>query len=568
VETVAVGAQAGTSHRIRYRQVAEVLARHGLGYLLGQLGLERLVPFHRGLLGHPRRAEPYTRPEHLRMALEDLGPAFIKLGQLLSTRADLLPPEHRAELAKLLDQAPPVPTADVAAVIEAELGEPPDRVFAWFDPTPLAAASIGQAHLARAHCGLEVVVKVRRPRVVEGVEEDLAVIQGLARMASRHAARTFGHDLEALTAEFASVLRSELDYVREGESAERFARNFAGSPEVHIPAVLWEATTHRVLTLERISGIRIDDAEGLARAGVDPHELAVRAAHVILKMVFEDGFFHADPHPGNFFMEAGGRLGLIDFGMVGALDRDTQDRLAELMDAITSTDPDRLADAFLDLGAVRGPVDRAELGRDLGRPVAAYAGKPLGELPVGETIGQALDVARRHRIVLPTNLALLFKAFIVADGVARSLDPSFQLAAVMAPYAKSLAVRRYAPSVLAPRLRQAGSELVRLLERSPRQVRRLLDDLERGGLEVGVRPVAFEPVLGRLEALANRVVLAVVAAAFVNGLAVLMTFYHPAGWGRWIGAAFAVGVAVAFGAGGYLAWTMVRGSRRPPGAGS
>lgn len=553
----------GPARRARYRQVAEVLARHGLEYVAGQLGLERLLPFHRGVLGPLRAKRPHTQPEHVRMALEELGPAFVKLGQLLSTRADLIPSEYRVELARLLDQAAPIAAQEVAAVIQTELGEPPDRVFAWFDPQPLAAASIGQAHLARLHDGMAVVVKVRRPGVVERVEEDLLVIQDLARMASRHATLSLGQDLEGLAAEFAAVLRSELDYVREGENAERFARNFADSSDVHIPTVLWEASTHRVLTLERINGTRIDDVSALDRAGIDRHDLALRAARVILKMVYEDGFFHADPHAGNLFVEPGGRIGLIDFGMVGTLEPPTQDLLGELMGAVVSGDPERLTDAFLELGTVHGPIDRVTLGQDLDRLVGSYSGRPLGELPIEATIGQALDIARRHRIVMPINLSLLFKTFVMEDGLGRTLDPTFQLARAMAPFARRLALRAYQPGAVAHRVRRSGADLAALLERSPRQVRHLLDDLERGGLEMGVRPVGFVEITDRLERAANRVALAVLAAAYIVGLAVLMTLYQPAGWQRWVGAAFVAGLIVAVGIVAYLAWAIMRGSRRP-----
>lgn len=550
----------GLARRVRHRQVVEVLARHGLGYLVGQLGLERLVPLPRGLGGHPLESRPHAQAKHVRMALEDLGPAFVKLGQLLSTRADLVPPEYRAELAKLLDQAPPIPGEEVAAVIEAELGEPPDRVFASFDPEPLAAASIGQAHLARAHDGAEVVVKVRRPGVVKQVEEDLLVIEDLARIASRHASLSLGQDLEGLAAEFATVLRSELDYVREGESADRFAHNFAGFPGLHIPMVLWETSTHRVLTLERITGIRIDDLSALDRAEIDRHELALRAAHVILKMVFEDGFFHADPHPGNLFVEPGGRIGLIDFGMVGSLDPPTQSRLADLMGAIVAADAERLADTFLELGTVHGFIDRVALGQDLGRLVGSYSGRPLGELPIEATIREALDVARRHRIVLPINLSLLFKTLVMEDGLGRTLDPTFQLATVMAPFARRLRLRSYQPRAMTHRIRESGADLAALLERSPRQIRHLLDDMERGGFEVGVRPVGFQDLVSRLDRAANRVALAVLGAGYVVGLAVLMTLYQAAGWQRWVGAAFVAGFVVAVGIVAYLAWATLRGS--------
>lgn len=545
----------------RLRQIADVLARHGLGYLVGVLGLERFVPFHRGLLGHPRRPEPYTRPEHVRLALEELGAAWIKLGQVLSTRADLVPPEYQAELAKLQDAAPPVPVEAVRAVIEVELGRSPEELFASFDPTPLAAASIGQAHAAVRPDGTEVVVKVRRPGVVEQVEQDLEILLNLATAASRRWELAEEYDLVGLAQEFAETLRAELDYLREGRNAERFARNFAGDPNVHIPRVFWETTTSRVLTLERIRGIKVSDVATLDAAGIDRPELAERAARILLKMVFDDGFFHADPHPGNFFIEPGGRVGLVDFGMVGIVDEATQERLAELLVAVTSQNLDLLVDAFLDLGIARRRVDRAALREDLRHLMTRYYGRPVGEIAVGPLLSEALAVVRRHRLHLPTNLALLLKTVMMAEGVAAQLDPKFQLTTVLVPYAQRLMLRRYSPLRWARRLGAAGVEAAELGTQVPRQLRRLLRQAEAGEFQVRVRPEGFEPVVGRFERLANRLVLAMITSAFIVGLAVLMTAFHPPGTEGLVGPAFGVGFAFVAGLGIYLAWTIVRSGR-------
>ena len=546
----------------RSREIARILARHGLGYLAGVIGVERFLPFHKGLLGHARRAAPYTRPEHLRLALEELGVAFIKLGQILSTRADLLPPAYQTELAKLQDAAPPVAIEAVLATLEAELGRPVDAVFAHFDQEPLATGSIGQAHAATLADGTEVVVKVRRPRVVEQVEADLALLQNLAVTASRRSELADRYDVVGLAQEFAQTLRAELDYVQEGRNAERFAANFAGDPDVHIPRVFWETTSARVLTLERIRGIKISDLAALDAAGIDRKALAERAARVVLKMVFEDGFFHADPHPGNFFIESGGRIGLIDFGMVGEVDERLQDRLANLLLAIAAEDADQLVDAMLGLGVARGRVDRVDLRRDLARLLARYAGRPLGELAVGALVSEALTVVRRHQLQLPPNLALLLKTVVMNEGMGARLDPSFTLGSVLAPYAEQLLWRRFAPDRLARRLGRSAVEAVRLGTELPAQLRRLLGELERGGMEIGVRPAELEPVLRRLERLVNRVVLGILTAAFIVGLAMLMAVYHPPGWEQWSGALFAVGFSLATALGVYLAWSILRSGGR------
>lgn len=542
----------------RYRQIASALSRHGMGYMVGVFGLERFVPFHKGLLGHRRRDEPYTSPEHLRLALEELGTTFIKLGQILSTRPDLVPPEYQAELAKLQDAAPPVPEEQVRTLISAELGSPPEEVFSVFDPSPLAAASIGQAHAASLLDGTEVVVKVRRPGVVEQVEQDLAILQRLAGRASHRWETAERYDVVALAREFADTLRSELDYVREGRSAARFAENFAADAGVHIPAVYWQTSTERVLTLERIRGIKIDDLAALEAAGIDRATLAGRSSRLVLDMIFEHGFFHADPHPGNFFVEPGGVLGIIDFGMVGSVDEITREQLARLLVAITSQDAERLVDAFLALGLAKGRVDRGLLRQDLSRLLARYQGLPLGEIPLGPLVEEALAIVRRHRMQLPPNLVLLLKMAVMSEGMGVALDPDFNLTEALVPYAERLVLRRYSPGALAQRLRETGLDAAQLGEALPGQLRRIASELERGGLEVGVRPEGFEPMLGRFERLANRIVLSIVAAAFINGLAVLMAFYQPGGREGLLGFFFAFGFLVAAGLGAYLAYSILR----------
>ena len=546
----------------RYRQIADALSRHGLGHLVGVFGLERFVPFHKGLLGHPRREEPYTHPEHLRMTLEDLGATFVKLGQILSTRPDLLPPDYQAELAKLQDAAPPVPSEVVAEAITGELGRRPEEVFAAFDPKPLAAASIGQVHAATLPNDTEVVVKARRPGVVEQIEQDLEILQNLAAKASRRWEVAEQYDIVALAQEFAETLRSELDYVREGRSAERFTENFAGDKEVHVPKVFWETSTSRVLTLERIRGIKVNDLPALDEAGIDSGALAGRAARITLDMIFEHGFFHADPHPGNFFVEPDGVLGIIDFGMVGTVDERTKEQLAHLLIAITSKDAERLVDAFLELGFSKGRIDRASLRQDLERLLSRYYGLPLGEIPLGRMLSEALSIVRRHRLRLPSNMALLFKAAIMNEGMGTQLDPSFNLTTVLVPYAKRLMMRQYSPAVLARRLGEAGMEASQLGIELPRQLRRIAGELERGSLEMSVRPESFEPMLQRLERLTNRLVLGVIVAAFIGGVAVLMAFYHPPGWEDLMAPFFFFGFVVATALGAYLAWSILRSGRR------
>lgn len=555
-----------SNHRERYREIAETLSRHGLGYLVGVLGLERRVPFERGLLGHERRAEPYTQPEHVRLAFEQLGATFVKLGQILSTRSDLLGLDYQVELAKLQDAVPPLPREVVREILLQELGQEAEEAFASFDLAPLAAASIGQVHAATLHDGTEVVVKLRRPGVVEQIAEDLEILRNLTVHASRHWEAAADYDLVGLVEEFAKTLQAELDYLREGRSAERFAANFALDDEVHIPRVFWETTTARVLTLERVYGIKVSDLDALDQAGIDRRALAELATRVTAKMVFEDGFFHADPHPGNFFVEAGGRLGVIDFGMVGEIDDRLRGQLGTLLAALARTDPDRITDAVLGLSTARGPVDRATLRADLAALVASNEGLTVSEIALGSVIEQALGIVRRHHLQLPHELALLLKMIVMNEGMAGALDPDFQLGTVLAPYARRLVAGHLSPVAFARRLGQAGIDVAQFGTDLPDHLRRLLERLERDDVEVHLRADELEPLIVRAERLGNRLVAGMITAAFIEGIAELVAA-DPGRRRAWERPMLTFGVGAAGTLGGYLACTARRSTpgRRPRG---
>ena len=545
----------------RARQIATTLARHGLGYLVGVLGLQQLVPFHHGLLKHPRRAQPYTQPEHLRLALEELGPTCIKLGQMLSTRTDLLPDAYQAELAKLQDAAPTLAFSEVQALIEQALGKPIETLFASFEQTPLAAASIGQAHAATLADGTAVVVKVRRPGAVEQVEADLALLHHLAVTASQRWELASQYDVVGLVEEFAQTLRAELDYVREAHNAERFARNFAGNTTVHIPHIFWETTNARVLTLERIEGIKISDLNALTAAGMKPHDVAERTAKLILQMVFEDRFFHADPHPGNLFVEPDGCIGLIDFGMVGIVDERTQEQLVRLLIALAQQHPDALVDALLELGVTQQIVNRAALQQDMAHFLARYYDQPLGEMALGPMMHEMMEVMRRHRLHLPANLLLLVKTMVMSEGLGMHLDPQFRLTGLLLPYAQRLILQRYSPLFWAKRLGQSGMDAAWLGTELPQQLRRILGDVERGTLTMRIQSTDTDALLKRVERQVTRVVLAMIAAAFIVGLAMLMVVYHPAGLQQWMWLWFGIGFGVVLALGLYLAESIWRSSR-------
>ncbi len=409
--------------RRRARHITQAFARHGLGWLIGPRLGRHLVPWRRHRWARASRSAPRTRPQHLRLVLEELGPTFVKLGQIASTRADLLSPEYQAELARLQDAAPAEPWPTIRAALISELGPRLPLV----DPVPLAAGSIGQAHAGVLRDGAEVVIKVRRPGVTALVADDLALIENMAAKTARRLPIAARYDLPALADQFGTTLRQELDYVAELANAAQFAANFTGDPTVRIPRAFKGLSTSRVLTLERLRGIKIDDLAGLDEAGIDRAELARHAAVVILQMVFRDGFFHADPHPGNFFIQPDGAIGLIDFGMVGKIDLATRQRLLTALVAIGTGDGGALVDALVSLGLAGRNVDRPKLSGDLSKLFHEQLARPIAEIALGELLGQVFGVVRHHHLVLPAQLALLLKTIVMWEGLGAQLDPSFRL---------------------------------------------------------------------------------------------------------------------------------------------
>lgn len=544
-----------TNHLERLAQVAEILTRHGLGSLAAALGVDRW-PGAQAIGSKPA----ISNASRVRLALEELGPVFIKLGQMLSTRPDLLPADYLAELSKLQDGAPPVAAHAIRSVIRHELGAPPEDLFAMFDDAPLACASIGQAHVATLFDGTAVVVKVRRPGVVDQVNEDLEILQNLATYASHNWPAAADYNFSTIAADFATTLRAELDYLQEGRNAERFAVNFAADPGIHIPKIFWDRTTTRVLTIERIRGIKVDNLEALEDAGINRHELADRAARAAAKMVFDDGYFHADPHPGNLFVESTGTLGLIDFGMVGEVSELLRERLAKLLQAFIANNPGRISNALLELSTAPPTTDRSALRHDTATFIQLYQGKKLGQLNIAPLVVQLLAILRNHHLELPREMALLAKMLLMTEGMGARLDPEFSLGKVLRPYATRMAMERFEPRNLARALSRLGLTVAELGSDLPEKLERLVGRMD-DGVEVHLRAAELEPLVARAEQIGNRLVAGMVAAAFIRGIGDVATSDSEKlkTWGKPLvgGAVGAVGALTA-----YFAWT---GRRRPRG---
>ncbi len=373
-------------------------------------------------------------PRRVRDTLAELGPTFVKLGQVLSTRPDLVPPRLEAALATLQDGAPTVDSGAVHRALRRELARDPAGVYGSFDDEPLAAASIGQVHAATLHDGRKVVVKLRRPGVTAAVEEDLVVLRLGASLVAHVPGAMRRVDVVGFVEQFAATIRGELDYVAEGHNADRARRDLADLP-VHVPFVVWEATSHGALTLERIEGVKIDDLDGLDRIGADRPALARTLAYLYLSMVFSHGFFHADPHPGNLFVEPGGKIALVDFGMVGTVEASVRRALVEIVLALVTHDTRRTVAAMRGLGVAPAGVDEEAFVTELDRLTAASIELPVGELRLGPLVADLMTVSRRHRLAFPRELALLVKTVVMCEGLAALLDPGFALPEVLVAFA-------------------------------------------------------------------------------------------------------------------------------------
>lgn len=541
----------------RYQEIAQTFGRHGIGFVASALGLSRWLPVHQR---SSRPAEsPNTIPQRLRRVLEDLGPTFVKLGQLLSTRPDLLPPAYIAELSRLQEAAPPVPAAEITEAITAEFGAGPLQVFAEFDDIPVASASIGQAHAARLADGTSVIVKVRRPDAVRKVNEDLEILQNLANRADRYWEPARTYNLHGLVQEFSQTLKAELDYLREGRNAERFAANFKDRPAVSIPRVYWQTTTSRVLTLERMSGIRITDVGALDAAGIDRSELAKTGATLMLLMIFEDGFFHGDPHPGNLFVQPDGSIALIDFGMVGEIDPELQNKFVDFLIAFTRRHPEELADALVDLSVTKGTGDPDELRDRLASFVADYRDKRLGEIGFAHLASELLGIVRQQRLQLPREVALIFKVLIMIEGIGVQLDPEFDLMGVLTPYVRRLLAKRLSFAAMSDRLLRASADTGALMVELPSRLRRILDRADRSGIEVHLRAAELEPLVARAERIGNRVVAGLIAATLINGVGKVVISEKR--WQSWQSTLLGAGATVATTLTGYLLWTSRRHRR-------
>jgi len=503
----------------RYRQITTILLRYGFDDMLGKLKIDYYIQLSKKIIPKfkAQELETITTAERLRLALEELGPTFVKLGQMLSVRPDLVPENFINQFKKLQDEVPPFPVDQAKKEIEMQLGKPVEELFTSFNDVPLAAASIAQVHRAVTKNGKQVVVKIQRPHIRNVIETDLNILFDLAGLIERRIPEMELFNPTAIVQEFARTIRREMDFIREGRNIERFRRNFAEDDTVYVPDVFWELTTERVLTMEYIDGIKVSELDKIKNAGLDRKIIAVNGAEAILKQVFEYGFFHADPHPGNIFVLPDNIIAPIDYGMMGSLDDELMEAAGNLLTAIVKKDVNKIIRVFNDIRVIETSLDVRGLKADLTDILDRYYQIPLYQLDVGRVIEELIEIIRKHRIMLPPDLALMAKALITEEGVGRVLDPDFDFFALATPYVKKLMVRKLDPRRNLKEFVSLLEDFSRLVKTLPEDLREIIGKIKRDNLNIKFEHRGLEHFISELDKASNRLSFSLIIAALIVG---------------------------------------------------
>ena len=520
-------------HLRRYQQIGRILTRYGFGHVLTQLGIGRAItPGLEKLRFSSAEILRATPAERVRMVIEELGPTFIKLGQIASTRGDILPPEFTRELERLQDTVPPTAFALIQEQVEKELKKPLPEVFPTFNPVPVASASLGQVHFATLPGGEEVAVKVFRPGVDKLIETDLDILLELAALAEKRTDWGQYYGVLSLAQEFADTLRTEQNYEQEGHNMDRYRQMFADEDHVRIPKVYWETTTRRVLTMERIEGIKITNVAALEAAGLDCQVVARRNIAILLQAVLQDGFFHADPHAGNFQVLPNEVIAMMDFGIMGQLDHTERLGLVQLFVGLFRGETDRVVEAMSELGIATRAADKRNLMRDMDRLRMRYYGLELEKIRARSFVEDLMGVAFANRLKMPSNLVLVFKAIAMLEGISLQLDPDINVFEEVEPYVRDALLELQSPITRLKDLAAQVQESAEALLLLPKQIQHMMEQIETGEGNLSMNLRGLDEPTRRVTAAANRLVLALLAVAFVIGPALIIPHLQQI-WPQW-----------------------------------
>lgn len=507
-----------TAKAKRLGEVVKIFARYGLADWLNKIPAGRVSDFL--VNAEEKEMAQKTQAERLRLALTDLGPTFIKLGQVLSTRADMVGPEIAKELQKLQSDTPADSPEQIEALIFEEFGKKSEEIFASFDSIAFSSASIGQVHRATLQDGCEVVVKVQHVGIEKKVKLDLDLLDDLSRLIEKHVPESRGYQPVATAREFRRTLLKELDFNAERRNMELFTRNFEGDETLHVPVVFPETSGKRVLTMEMLHGISGSHPEEIEACGMDLGVFAERAAKIFLNMILRDGFYHADPHPGNFYLLDGGVLGLLDCGMVGRIDDEMREQFESVLLALLQADAEELSDLLLRYGSAPPDVDRAGFRIDISDILDEVANQPIEDIDLGSLLEKVSDIMRRYEVVMAARVALLIKTLVMLEGTSQLLNPDFSLAEVLEPFKEKIIRERMDPRYWWKKMRHRVRDVDRVIDSAPRALADMIDRFQAGNL-------SMRHDVPRLEVTVNRVVAGVLISSFFLGSSLLLSFEVP-----------------------------------------
>jgi len=506
-------------HLRRYRQILGVLLKYGFDDVVDIVRKDLLFRFGSKLFPRVKGGldSGMSRGERMRLAAEELGPTFVKMGQILSLRPDIIPPDIASELQKLQDRVTPIPFKEIEEVIRSELKKEPNEVFTELIEEPLAAASIAQVHRATLHNGKSVVLKVQRPGIITTIKVDLEILRDLAQIIYKHTEGILNQNPVSIVEEFDRSIHRELDFLQEGHNIQRFGRMFADDPTVFIPTFYPEVSSPRLLVMDYVEGIKSSRLDEIARVGLDRVIIAKRGARLILRQIFEFGFFHADPHPGNILVIEDNVIAPLDYGMVGYLDEPVIDELGEVLTGIVHKDLRRVLRSFEQLGISHGAGDRESLEADLGDFINRYHEVPLQQLQINALLSEVFDIVQKHRLTVPPNLSMMLKALVTVEGLGRMLYPEFDMISEVRPYLRRIKLRRYDPR---RRFRDGLvllEDLYRLAEEIPPGLTDILKKVRYGDLKVQFEHRNLERLISEINRSSNRLAAAMVIGALIVG---------------------------------------------------